>query len=35
MTIYEDTDLKLIGYTDFNFQSDCDDNEACRTKYLL
>ena len=24
--IYRNTDLKLMGYTDFNFQSDCDDS---------
>ena len=24
--IYGDTDLKLMGYTDFNFQPDCDDS---------
>ena len=26
--IYGDTNLKLVGYTDFNFQSDCDDSRS-------
>ena len=26
--IYGDTDLKLVGYTDFSFQSDCDDSRS-------
>ena len=26
--IYGDTDLKLVGYIDFNFQSDYDDNRS-------
>ena len=26
--IYGDFDLKLVGYTDFNFQSDCDDSRS-------
>ena len=26
--IYEDTDLKLMGYTNFSFQSDCDDSRS-------
>ena len=26
--IYGDTDLKLIGYTDSNFQSNCDDSRS-------
>ena len=26
LLIYEDTNLKLMGYIDFNFQSDCNDN---------
>ena len=26
--IYENTELKLMGYTDFSFQSDCDDNRS-------
>ena len=26
--IYEDTDLKLMGYTDFSFQSDHDDSKS-------
>ena len=25
---YRDTDLKLVGYTDFNFQSDHNDNKS-------
>ena len=26
--IYGDFDLKLVGYTDFSFQSDCDDSRS-------
>ena len=26
--IYKDTDLKLVRYTNFNFQSDCDDSRS-------
>ena len=26
--IYGDSNLKLMGYTDFNFQSDCDDSRS-------
>ena len=26
--IYGDTDLKLVRYTNFNFQSDCDDSRS-------
>ena len=26
--IYRDTDMKLMGYTDFNFQSDYDDSRS-------
>ena len=26
--IYGDTDLKLMGYTYFSFQSDCDDSRS-------
>ena len=32
--VYEESDLKLIRYTDFNFQSDHDDSKSM-SKYIF